>query len=66
MLEASVVTAKRRKKEPAIPAQTRCCANCEHWRKRKYIHCQHSGPWGGDISGDKNCTFKAKKDPYTL
>lgn len=43
------------------PMELRCCANCAHWHKKQYIHCQCSGPWGGDIRGDKNCTFKAKK-----
>ena len=38
----------------------RVCYNCEHWRKKKYNHCQHSGPWGGDITGDPNCTFENK------
>ena len=43
------------------PADLRCCGNCKHWHKKEYIHCQCSGPWGGDIAGDKNCTFRAKK-----
>lgn len=41
-------------------ADVRCCYNCKHWHRRKYIHCQHSGPWGGDIVGDKRCTFEQK------
>lgn len=46
----------------ALPtADVRCCFNCTRWHKKHYIHCQCSGPWGGDIFGDKNCTFKAKK-----
>ena len=43
------------------PADLRCCANCAHWHKKEYIHCQCSGPWGGNIFGDKNCTFRARK-----
>lgn len=39
----------------------RCCANCKHWHRRRYIHCQCSGPWGGDIKGDPRCTFEPKK-----
>ena len=41
--------------------QMRCCFNCTKWHKKGYIHCQCSGPWGGDIFGDKNCVFRAKK-----
>ena len=43
------------------PADLRCCANCAHWHKKEYIHCQCSGPWGGNIFGDKNCTFRASE-----
>ena len=39
---------------------TRVCYNCKHWHKKEYNHCQHSGPWGGDIAGDPNCTFETK------
>jgi hypothetical protein len=39
---------------------TKCCYNCKFWRIKDYIHCQHSGPWGGDIIGDSNCTFISK------
>ena len=39
-------------------ASTRCCGNCKHWHVREYIHCQCSGPWGGDIQGDQDCTFE--------
>ena len=42
------------------PADLRCCANCAHWHKKEYIHCQCSGPWGGNVFGDKNCTFRAR------
>lgn len=38
----------------------RCCYNCVSWRRRKYTHCQHSGPFGGDISNDSNCKFKSR------
>ena len=41
--------------------QMRCCFNCTKWHKKGYIHCQCSGPWGGDVFGDKNCVFRAKK-----
>ena len=44
-----------------IEGDLRCCANCAHWHKKEYIHCQCSGPWGGDIFGDKNCTFRASE-----
>ena len=47
-----------REKPPA--RKTRVCFNCRHWHKKEYIHCQHSGPWGGDISNDPNCTFESK------
>lgn len=47
------------KKKPA--ADMRCCWNCKHWHKRDYTHCQHSGPWGGDIQGDARCTFEPAK-----
>ena len=53
------VAAHHRHNKP--PADLRCCANCAHWHKKEYIHCQCSGPWGGDIFGDKNCTFRARK-----
>lgn len=36
----------------------RCCWNCKNWHVREYIHCKHSGPWGGDIQGDPRCTFE--------
>jgi len=51
---------KKQEPEPP-PADLRCCANCAHWHKKEYIHCQCSGPWGGNIFGDKNCTFRARK-----
>jgi len=52
----------QKKQEPERPpADLRCCANCTHWHKKEYIHCQCSGPWGGDIVGDKKCTFMARK-----
>ena len=47
--------------EALPPQDVRCCFNCTKWHKKGYIHCQCSGPWGGDIFGDKNCTFRAKK-----
>ena len=50
-----------KKQEPnPPPADLRCCANCAHWHKKEYIHCQCSGPWGGNVFGDKNCTFRAR------
>ncbi len=39
-------------------SDARCCWNCKHWHAREYIHCQCSGPWGGDIQGDPRCTFE--------
>ena len=39
------------------PADVRYCSNCRRWHRRDYIHCQHSGPWGGDIPNDPRCTF---------
>ena len=39
-------------------ADARCCWNCKHWHVRECIHCQCSGPWGGDIQGDPRCTFE--------
>jgi len=39
----------------------RCCYNFNKWCKKHYISCQCSGPWGGNIVGDKNCTFAWKK-----
>lgn len=39
------------------PEDCKCCFNCKHWHKREYIHCQHSGPWGGNLTHDKNCVF---------
>ena len=54
------VAAHHRHNKP--PADLRCCANCAHWHKKEYIHCQCSGPWGGSIFGDKNCTFRARKE----
>lgn len=50
--------ANTKKKDQKLPPHdVRCCANCVYWHKKEYIHCQCSGPWGGDIYGDKNCTF---------
>lgn len=44
---------------PVRPSsEARCCFNCKHWHVREYIHCQCSGPWGGDIPGDPQCTFE--------
>lgn len=40
-----------------IPKHMSCCANCKHWHSRSYIHCQHSGPFGGNIPHDPGCTF---------
>ena len=45
------------------PKDMRCCANCKHWHIKEYIHCQCSGPWGGDIQGDQMCTFELQKTP---
>lgn len=42
------------------PRDMRCCSNCLHWHLADYIHCQCSGPWGGDIKGDPRCTFQSK------
>ena len=39
----------------------RCCYNCNKWCKKHYIHCQCSGPWGGNMVGNKNCTFAWKQ-----
>ena len=58
-LHPSVVVERQGPDPP--PADLRCCANCAHWHKKEYIHCQCSGPWGGNIFGDKNCTFRARK-----
>lgn len=35
----------------------KCCFNCKHWHIKEYIHCQCSGPWGGNIRHDENCVF---------
>jgi len=43
------------------PPKIKVCYNCQHWHKKDYKHCQYSGPWGGSIIGDANCTFKLKK-----
>jgi hypothetical protein len=43
------------------PLKLKVCYNCKHWRKKEYRHCRHSGPWGGNINGDANCTFEPKK-----
>ena len=51
----------KKQEQDMPPANLRCCANCTHWRKKQYIYCQCSGPWGGDIYGDKSCTFRAMK-----
>ena len=58
-LHPSVVVERQGLEPP--PADLRCCANCAHWHKKEYIHCQCSGPWGGNIFGDKNCTFRASE-----
>ena len=46
---------------PEPNPDTRCCYNCQHWHKRDHIHCQHSGPFGGDIEDDPNCNFETKQ-----
>jgi hypothetical protein len=51
----------KKQEQETPPADLRCCANCTKWHKKEYIHCQCGGPWGGDIFGDNNCTFRAKK-----
>jgi hypothetical protein len=43
------------------PPKIKVCYNCKHWHKKDYKHCQFSGPWGGNIIGDVNCTFEPKK-----
>jgi len=48
---------------PKPSPDSRCCYNCDHWHKRDYIHCQHSGPFGGDIENDPKCTFE-KEDKF--
>jgi len=35
-----------------------CCATCEHWHKWEYIHCQYSGPYGGDIASNVHCVWQ--------
>lgn len=42
------------------PKELRCCYNCVHRRVKAYIHCQCSGPYGGDIANDPMCTFENK------
>jgi len=39
------------------PKGARACYNCFFWHRKNYIHCQHSEPLGGNIPGDKKCTF---------
>lgn len=34
--------------------------SCNKWRKKHSIHCQCRGPWGGNIVGERNCTFARK------
>ena len=43
-----------------VYAANKRCGNCLHWKVKDYIHCKHSGEWGGNIQGDKNCTWEAK------
>ncbi len=42
------------------PPALKCCYNCKHWKKKAYLHCQCSGPWGGNLPHDKKCTFAWK------
>ena len=61
-MEKSIVISPLDRMVGALPPpDVRCCFNCTKWHKKRYIHCQCSGPWGGDIFGDKNCVFRAKK-----
>lgn len=47
------------------PKHLRCCANCKHWHVKNYIHCMHSGPWGGDLYDDPHCRFERKLHPLS-
>lgn len=49
---------KKQEPEPP-PADLRCCANCAH--SSEGISTANAAGRGGNIFGDKNCTFRARK-----
>lgn len=42
-----------------VPPGLECCGNCKHWKRREWLHCQCSGPWGGKhaMPHEPKCVF---------